>query len=68
MAPTIPINLSDVVGALVLGWKKDGEWPPKGEGTGAGDVVRSEKSGLARRGVGRFRKVLGLRGPGLGGD
>ncbi|KAK0513869.1 hypothetical protein JMJ35_003591 [Cladonia borealis] len=31
LSPTVPINLRDIVSALVQGWKKDGEWPPKGE-------------------------------------
>lgn len=29
LAPSFPINLKDVVGSLVQGWKDDGEWPPK---------------------------------------
>ncbi|KAF2460562.1 hypothetical protein BDY21DRAFT_384141 [Lineolata rhizophorae] len=27
--PTVPINLADMTGALVHGWKEAGEWPPK---------------------------------------
>lgn len=27
--PSVPINLLNLVGALVQGWKDDGEWPPK---------------------------------------
>lgn len=73
-SPTIPINLSDVVNALVAGWKKDGEWPPKSEAVvGQGVVVggdvsaRREAQRLARKGVGRVRRVLGLgRGEGGG--
>lgn len=68
LSPTIPINLKDVTLALVAGWKKDGEWPPKGDGggTGDGDGVGGEgrREGgkrLARRGVGRVKRVLGLR-------
>ncbi|KAL8737157.1 MAG: hypothetical protein Q9181_001975 [Wetmoreana brouardii] len=29
LAPSVPINLSHIVGSLVQGWKEDGEWPPK---------------------------------------
>lgn len=28
-SPTVPVNLADMTRALVLGWKNDGEWPPK---------------------------------------
>ena len=27
MQPACPINLSDMIGACVAGWKRDGEWP-----------------------------------------
>ncbi|KAF1977688.1 hypothetical protein BU23DRAFT_451664 [Bimuria novae-zelandiae CBS 107.79] len=27
--PAVPINLSDMTKALVVGWKENGEWPPK---------------------------------------
>ncbi|MCJ1260678.1 hypothetical protein MMC22_000540 [Lobaria immixta] len=100
--PGVPINLSDVVRALVQGWKENGDWPPKGsleadagavkgglgaggsgrkglfggDGVGAGKGVgtagekifsaegkllgKSTTTGLAKRGVGRMKKVLGL--------
>ncbi|QKX59952.1 uncharacterized protein TRUGW13939_07094 [Talaromyces rugulosus] len=29
LTPTVPINLSDVIKAIVAGWKADGQWPPK---------------------------------------
>jgi len=29
LVPAVPINLSDVIPALVQGWQNDGEWPPK---------------------------------------
>lgn len=68
LSPSIPINLKDVTLALVAGWKKDGEWPPKGDGAGKGDGEgvggEGRKEGgkrLARRGVGRVKRVLGLR-------
>jgi hypothetical protein len=65
--PNIPVNLSTIVSALVQGWKKDGEWPPKGEagvsaggGTGGGEGRKK-----VRRSVGRVRRALGL-GVGVG--
>ncbi|MCJ1460153.1 hypothetical protein MMC28_010532 [Mycoblastus sanguinarius] len=75
LAPTVPINLQDVVNALVAGWKKDGEWPPKSEAEKAGNVdgggEENRANGfsrvgtgggrrLARKGVGRVKKALGL--------
>ncbi|KAM0256531.1 hypothetical protein ACHAQJ_004942, partial [Trichoderma viride] len=30
LQPSCPINLSDMLRACVTGWKRDGEWPPKG--------------------------------------
>ncbi|KAH6620935.1 hypothetical protein B0J18DRAFT_211304 [Chaetomium sp. MPI-SDFR-AT-0129] len=29
LQPSCPINLSDMLGACVVGWKRDGEWPPR---------------------------------------
>ncbi|KAL2036435.1 hypothetical protein N7G274_010836 [Stereocaulon virgatum] len=68
--PNIPINLSTVVSALVQGWKKDGEWPPKGEGVGVngggggggggGGTGGGEGRKKVRRSVGRVRRALGL--------
>ena len=99
VSPTVPLNLSDVVRALVQGWKDNGDWPPKGsleadagvakgrlsadrsgrkrffggDGAGKGMGTADEKifsaegkllgkstTGLAKRGVGRMKKVLGL--------
>lgn len=100
VSPGVPINLSDMVQALVQGWKENGDWPPKGgleadagavkgefgadgsvkkgllggDGAGKGMGTADEKNinaegrilgksmttGLAKRGVGRMKKVLGL--------
>ena len=56
------------------GWKKDGEWPPKGTGEGegkrGGDGNGDGEGGgrrAVRRSVGRVRRVLGL-GAGHGND
>ena len=29
LAPSCPINLSDMIRSCVCGWKRDGEWPPR---------------------------------------
>ena len=60
-APNIPVNLSDMVAALVQGWKQDGEWPPKSEAERSGVGVRRGGKRLARRGVGRFKQALRFR-------
>jgi hypothetical protein len=30
LTPSCPMNLKDVTRSCVQGWKRDGEWPPKG--------------------------------------
>jgi hypothetical protein len=30
LTPTVPVPLPDVIGALVQGWKSEGNWPPRG--------------------------------------
>ena len=63
LTPTVPINLSDMVQALVQGWKRDGEWPPKNEAEKNGHVNGHTKGSgrrLARRSVGRVKRVLGI--------
>lgn len=66
LSPTVPINLKDVVGAMVAGWKADGEWPPKGEGGGevGKRVLNGSAGGKVRRGVRRVARVLGALGDG----
>lgn len=65
LAPTIPVNLGDVVRAMVEGWKRDGEWPPRSryeEGEGEKRAVGEEvvDGGRVRRGVGRVKRVFGM--------
>ncbi|EEH35195.1 hypothetical protein PAAG_06242 [Paracoccidioides lutzii Pb01] len=75
LTPAIPINLSDVIKALVQGWKADGEWPPKPTTTHDVPVVKkrsaknapAEGAGISRRlsgssVTGAMKKVLGLSG------
>lgn len=68
LAPTIPVNLKDIVNALVSGWKKDGEWPPKSDaekadGMGLGMVMGtgSLPRKAVRRSVGKVKRALGFR-------
>ncbi|KAL8802852.1 MAG: hypothetical protein Q9182_003539 [Xanthomendoza sp. 2 TL-2023] len=52
LSPTLPLNLSHVVGALVQGWKDNGEWPPKAtvnEGDAKGDKGVGRKESLRGR-------------------
>ena len=67
LTPNIPINLKDIVNALVQGWKKDGEWPPKSEA----EKTSAAKIGVdgygdgrmaVKKGVVRVKKALGLGG------
>lgn len=83
LAPTVPVNLRDVTGALVRGWKEDGLWSPKstvaevGPGVGGGGGRNGERGkaekgererGLAK-GVGAVKRALGLGlGGGVGGN
>ena len=69
LAPTVPINLKDVVNSLVAGWKKDGEWPPKSETEKAGQAQAAIGEGIGmgphsrkavRRSVGKVKRVLGF--------
>jgi hypothetical protein len=30
LSPSCPVNLKDIMHSCVQGWKRDGEWPPKG--------------------------------------
>lgn len=74
----MPINLADMVRACVMGWKKDGEWPPRPAqmeeadraAAAAAAAHRGRGRRLARRGVGRVKRVLGLghAGEGVGGE
>ena len=81
LAPTVPINLKDVVSSLVVGWKKDGEWPPKSDaekaslaqaaalGEGTGMVMGAHPRKAVRRSVGKVKRALGFgNNEDLGGD
>jgi hypothetical protein len=60
--PMCPINLQTVVTSCVEGWKRDGEWPPRG--TEPEKQVARRREGEAQRGVWRrsLQKVFGRGG------
>ncbi|OHE96149.1 hypothetical protein CORC01_08526 [Colletotrichum orchidophilum] len=48
LTPSCPVNLSDMIRACVVGWKRDGEWPPKPSAAEPGIVaVRRRKKSVA---------------------
>lgn len=60
--PMCPINLQTVISSCVEGWKRDGEWPPKGTEPEATMRRRtSAAAGVAQKGVWRrsLQKVFG---------
>lgn len=75
LTPTVPINLADVVKAMVQGWKSDGQWPPKPtsivlpddsivhkNGSAAGDAQGSHESKRRSSVVGAVKKVFHFSG------
>ncbi|OBT88859.1 hypothetical protein VE02_01920 [Pseudogymnoascus sp. 03VT05] len=62
--PMCPINLQTVVSSCVDGWKRDGEWPPRGTEPEAGVARRRGEAAQAQRGVWRrsLQKVFGRGG------
>ncbi|KAH1498837.1 hypothetical protein LV164_005121 [Aspergillus fumigatus] len=75
LTPTIPINLADVVKAMVQGWKSDGQWPPKPtsivlpddsivhkNGSAAGDAQGPHESKRRSSVVGAVKKVFHFSG------
>ena len=82
LTPTVPINLKDVVNSLVVGWKKDGEWPPKceaekvslvqaaaaGDSMGMGMGMGAHPRKAVRRSMGKVKRALGFgNGEDMGG-
>lgn len=43
MQPACPINLTDMMQTCIAGWKRDGEWPPKGTAAEPSLAVRKPK-------------------------
>lgn len=73
----MPVPLPDMIGALVQGWKSEGNWPPKSGGPTSSIIQEGGKrasellkfrrcenggeKGRVRKGVGAVKKALGLR-------
>ncbi|AEO61567.1 hypothetical protein MYCTH_2311847 [Thermothelomyces thermophilus ATCC 42464] len=49
LQPACPVNLSDMLRACVVGWKRDGEWPPKSVYPAPAPVEASNAQVLAVR-------------------
>lgn len=53
LQPSCPINLSDMLRACVVGWKRDGEWPPKSSypapAHGSAQATAAEMLGMRQR-------------------
>ncbi|OBT76148.1 hypothetical protein VF21_04827 [Pseudogymnoascus sp. 05NY08] len=62
--PMCPINLQTVVSSCVDGWKRDGEWPPRGTEPEASVARRRGEAAQAQKGVWRrsLQKVFGRGG------
>lgn len=48
MAPNVPIPLNHMIGALVNGWKLEGNWPPQGSEPAKVVKKRGQKSAFKR--------------------
>jgi hypothetical protein len=55
--PSVPINLSVMIWALVQGWIDDGEWPPK-PGPIEKSLTKKKGHGSVKDGVKSFAKIL----------
>ncbi|CAI0644893.1 unnamed protein product [Colletotrichum noveboracense] len=58
LTPSCPVNLSDMIRACVVGWKRDGEWPPKpAADVGIVAVRRRKKSATEGAGQNAVRRM-----------
>ncbi|KAK2772470.1 hypothetical protein CKAH01_04008 [Colletotrichum kahawae] len=58
LTPSCPVNLSDMITACVVGWKRDGEWPPKpAADVGIVAVRRRKKSATEGAGQNAVRRM-----------
>ncbi|OLN80956.1 hypothetical protein CCHL11_10385 [Colletotrichum chlorophyti] len=65
LTPSCPVNLSDMIRACVVGWKRDGEWPPKAAAAEPGIVaVRRRKKSMAEGQNATRRMSFGFLGRG----
>ncbi|KAL2110711.1 hypothetical protein VUR80DRAFT_838 [Thermomyces stellatus] len=73
LTPSCPVNLSDMIRACVVGWKRDGEWPPRATVDPPPARRKKRKSGenckrkSGDNGTGQRRMSLGLLGKDDGG-
>lgn len=76
LTPNVPVPLSDIIGALVQGWKSEGNWPPKdvapttsvipGGGKRASQLLKFSRRENAVAEKGRMRKGVGAVRKALG--
>ena len=76
LTPTVPIPLPDMIGALVQGWKSEGNWPPKGAapttsiiqegGRRASELLKFRRRESIAAEKGRMRKSVGAVKKALG--
>lgn len=76
LTPTVPVRLPDMIGALVQGWKSEGNWPPKGTapttsiiqegGRRASELLKFRRRENAVAEKGRMRKGVGAVKKALG--
>lgn len=72
LTPSCPVNLADMIRACVVGWKRDGEWPPRATVDPPPVRRKKRKSSEIKRksgenGTGQRRMSLGLLGKDDGG-
>jgi hypothetical protein len=67
LTPTVPINLKDVTGALVQGWKGEGNWPPKSTAPPP-EIAVTKKKGKKGAKVDAAEVKTGGVGGGAGGN
>lgn len=76
LTPTVPVPLPDVIGAIVQGWKSEGNWPPQGTapatsiiqegGRRASELLKFRRREKAVAEKGRMRKGVGAVKKALG--
>jgi Protein of unknown function (DUF4050) len=69
LTPTVPVRLPDMIGALVQGWKSEGNWPPKSAvpsasiiqegGRRTSELLKFRRRENAAAEKGRMRKGVG---------
>ncbi|KAK2003524.1 hypothetical protein LX36DRAFT_650928 [Colletotrichum falcatum] len=57
LTPSCPVNLSDMIRACVVGWKRDGEWPPRPSAAEPGIVAVRRRKKSATEGQNPARRM-----------